>query len=583
MPRNITVTFGDGTTHVYQNAPDDVTPDQVHQRAESEFKKPVVSLDGGRQAPAEKSPPTAPPRDPTTRERVKPYVTPVAEGLGMGLGAIAGAVPGTLVAPVAGTAGGAVVGGGLGYAGVKELERLMDENFGSARPMTLPQAAGNAAKNVAVGGAWEMGGQIAIPAAMRAAGWVWDQGGGRLVQIKAGKVMREIAGDKLAQIRSALAQAAPGETAGQAVAGAGVAAPTFQAMERRAAAELPEQFGDIHAAQEAARLQGMQAVTPDLKAAEAARTAAAQPFYKQADAAVTSSLSKAVDRAGQPLFARPALRDALKAAETTAANQGVKMYDSNGNLTGIGVHLVKTELDDAAGAIARTTAAKNATNGINSAKDEFLTWVKNSIPEYDKGRAAFAAHSPPVNQSNIMTDLQGVLRNSVSGAERAGPFNTAVTTASERVVKRSGVPLGGRIENHLSTPQMDAVNRVTNELRRDAVMSSQATAGTNRLNDILGVSRQQTQIPNPLSAKITIVNRVLSAMQGRVNARTLRTLSEGMMQGRTALELLDAVPTHQRNALMRAFQENVNAGAGAPMNALMGSTDTVPRDEYVTR
>jgi hypothetical protein len=48
MPRNITVTFDDGSTHVYQNAPDDVTPDAVHDRAQKEFGKAVSSLDGGR-------------------------------------------------------------------------------------------------------------------------------------------------------------------------------------------------------------------------------------------------------------------------------------------------------------------------------------------------------------------------------------------------------------------------------------------------------------------------------------------------------------------------------------------------------
>jgi hypothetical protein len=48
MPRNITVTFGDGTSHTYQNAPDDVTPDAVQARAEKEFSKSVTSLDGGR-------------------------------------------------------------------------------------------------------------------------------------------------------------------------------------------------------------------------------------------------------------------------------------------------------------------------------------------------------------------------------------------------------------------------------------------------------------------------------------------------------------------------------------------------------
>ena len=48
MPRDITITFEDGSTHVYKGAPDDVTPDQVTARASKEFGKGVASLDGGR-------------------------------------------------------------------------------------------------------------------------------------------------------------------------------------------------------------------------------------------------------------------------------------------------------------------------------------------------------------------------------------------------------------------------------------------------------------------------------------------------------------------------------------------------------
>lgn len=48
MPRNITVTFADGSSHVYQNAPDDVTPDQITVRAQQEFGKEISALDGGR-------------------------------------------------------------------------------------------------------------------------------------------------------------------------------------------------------------------------------------------------------------------------------------------------------------------------------------------------------------------------------------------------------------------------------------------------------------------------------------------------------------------------------------------------------
>lgn len=49
MPRNITITFDDGTSHVYQNAPDNATPQAVYERAAKDFAgKKIVNLDGGR-------------------------------------------------------------------------------------------------------------------------------------------------------------------------------------------------------------------------------------------------------------------------------------------------------------------------------------------------------------------------------------------------------------------------------------------------------------------------------------------------------------------------------------------------------
>jgi hypothetical protein len=56
MARDITVSFDDGTQHVYRGAPDDATPDAVRQRAEKEFGKSVKAMDGGRgTAPAQGS------------------------------------------------------------------------------------------------------------------------------------------------------------------------------------------------------------------------------------------------------------------------------------------------------------------------------------------------------------------------------------------------------------------------------------------------------------------------------------------------------------------------------------------------
>src|SRR5580700_10983302 len=51
MPRNVTLDFDDGSSHVYQNVPDTVTPDQITQRASTEFTgKAIKNIDGGNTA-----------------------------------------------------------------------------------------------------------------------------------------------------------------------------------------------------------------------------------------------------------------------------------------------------------------------------------------------------------------------------------------------------------------------------------------------------------------------------------------------------------------------------------------------------
>jgi len=51
MARDLTVTFDDGSSHVYANAPDDVTFEKALARAQTDFKgKAIKNIDGGRPA-----------------------------------------------------------------------------------------------------------------------------------------------------------------------------------------------------------------------------------------------------------------------------------------------------------------------------------------------------------------------------------------------------------------------------------------------------------------------------------------------------------------------------------------------------
>ena len=58
MPRNVTITLANGTKHTYRNVPDNVTPDQIEQRAAKDFPRVrVTDISGGRTAPASKPAP----------------------------------------------------------------------------------------------------------------------------------------------------------------------------------------------------------------------------------------------------------------------------------------------------------------------------------------------------------------------------------------------------------------------------------------------------------------------------------------------------------------------------------------------
>lgn len=86
MPRTITVTFDDGSTHQYQNAPDDITPEQVTERAQKDFNKSVTHLDGGKSAPSQTNSDAsnAAPTQQVSNTLSSPLASPVSSAIGAG-------------------------------------------------------------------------------------------------------------------------------------------------------------------------------------------------------------------------------------------------------------------------------------------------------------------------------------------------------------------------------------------------------------------------------------------------------------------------------------------------------------------
>ena len=112
MSRDVTITLSNGETHVYRNVPDNVTPDQIEQRATKDFPSlRVTTISGGKKAA-----PPAPEPDRSFEQNagviasaLSPYATAA------GIGALAGA-PFAGVGAIPGAAGG-VLSLGLGDLG----------------------------------------------------------------------------------------------------------------------------------------------------------------------------------------------------------------------------------------------------------------------------------------------------------------------------------------------------------------------------------------------------------------------------------------------------------------------------------
>lgn len=238
MPRNITVTFSDGTSHVYENAPDDITPDMVTARARKDFNKSVIALDGGRRAaPATISEIPSPRQEESWYSQVRPYVAPVVETLGGVGGSILGGTAGTFGAGPIGTVAGGIAGAGLGYAAAKEALELADVYFGNKPPRKGTDQITQPLKNIAEGAAFEAGGRAAVSAI---GGTV--KGVKRITQKvaekKAANITKQALRSDLPDVVNALRTAPPGTSVAEATAF--IKNPAWQALVKDSLESTPK-------------------------------------------------------------------------------------------------------------------------------------------------------------------------------------------------------------------------------------------------------------------------------------------------------------------------------------------------------
>lgn len=413
MPRNITVTFADGTSHVYQNAPDNITPDAVAARAQQEFGKQITALDGGRAAAPSEIPGGR--QEPTMVQKiyqaVRPYAVPTVEALGAAGGGVLGTVAGTPAGPV-GMATGAVGGAGLGYGIAKELIELADVNLGGKKPRQGAEQVVEPVRNVLEGATMEAGGRVVAPLLAKGVGKVMDLR--RIPQNKAAEIARNALGPDLDEVLNAL-KAAQGKGVSAAQATADINSPTWQALIQRATERDPRFLRALEQSQgevslnALSRLAGGQTAT----AARGSNELAKQTLTDITSPARQAALARA--NKGQTVAALEG-----QAAQDAAAAAGkVQQVRALEGAKGKAIDAYyKYGVDEATGQIVPTqqaahmgNLAKDAERWAQQAADASLDLGQGARFATDAAETLRAAGIKPLETKPLIDSLRAVTRN----------------------------------------------------------------------------------------------------------------------------------------------------------------------------
>jgi hypothetical protein len=320
------------------------------------------------------------------------------------------------------------------------------------------------------------------------------------------------------EIQAALQEAPAGMSVPQALAD--VNAPQAQAVARQAMSLVPEQTRAAQAAQGQARMEALSRIakTPqELAAAEEARGAAATTNYREA-------FKQAAPEIPEDFLQRDSMKKALKAANKIDLERG------GGSTPVQKLHDVKVTLDDIVKDPTKYKLKPSLGQALKDTRAEFIDYL-NTVPEYARARAEFAAQSVPINKMQVAQELLKAAVEPLSeGATRAGVFARAVEEAPKTIKKATGQQFFDKLEDVLSPEEMDVINNVRDEFRRTKLADEQAKLGAKAVPEVeeLASSKVSSAMNIPfLNRTWTIANTIVKRTLGRVDEKLATEI--GMM------------------------------------------------------
>lgn len=265
-------------------------------------------------------------------------------------------------------------------------------------------------------------------------------------------------------------------------------------------------------------------------AAEAVRESAAGEMYKQATRATYQ-----LDDQLAGLLNRPVVQQALKRAETLAANEGRPFQfmtqssnsmagagipaQTSSRITGQGLQDLKMAMDEMLSDPTSGFTGK-AGNAVKSLRGQIVDWMEKANPAFKAARESYAATSRPLNQMDIGKALRDKLVPALADygqGTRLRPqaFAQALREGDATAAQAMGRPYGTMAEI-LDPQQQKMLEQVAKQLARRAnAQDLGRSVGSNTAQNLAGQNTMR-QMLGPLGLPQSWTERAVSGplMQG---------------------------------------------------------------------
>lgn len=370
----------------------------------------------------------------------------------------------------------------------------------------------------------------------------------------------------------------PGSVPTAGVAAVPAGAPKYAALQEEVAKTMPTEYYARQQAQNAARIGAVQSIGQDeaaLAAARGARESTTAPLYKAARGnGAPVDTGPVLDKIDDIIKNNPGNPELL--TEMQRIRKGLVIPE-----TPMAPELARTKAREVASSLdgIKTALAKEENKFITGELTDIKNMLVDAIPGMKTAQETFKAMSKPVNKMEVGQYLEGKLTSAVNENKLTpAAFASAVENAPATIKRATGMPRFESMSQILDPSDMAKLNGIRADLARESEFATQLGFGRKAGDNIPATG--EVRIPNMMSRISAVANKVMTALQGRINKKVAIELATEMLDPQLAANAMEKALVNQANQAGRkvtaarasdfANQLALMSGAGATVNNLAG-------------